>query len=224
MMPAQAPPTTQLRGYLLAIVSRMTSGVCLPPPKTSRIDGHAGVARRSCSQQLSVTDRVEAPCALTTTTPLSFQPCWKGLLCRPSDFSASSSILWTRFTEKTSPLRTIYDASALPCDKTAFYHTRLNFPLSVAYRFCVAVVIRSETGALLPPSRPKVHGMLAPVCGEKLLEITFSRVGRSISPTIMAGSRLRNVSFQVNDPGALPNHAERALHLFHSRKVRVGIA
>ena len=66
--------------------------------------------------------------------------------------------------------------------------------------------------------------MLAPVCGEKLLEITFSRVGRSISPTIMAGSRLRNVSFQVNDPGALPNHAERALHLFHSRKVRVGIA
>jgi len=129
-----------------------------------------------------------------------------------------------QFTEKISPPRTIIDTSVLSCDKIAFYHIQFNFLLTVAYWFCAAVVIRTETGVLLPPSRPKVHGMLAPVNGEKLPEITIPRAGRFVTSTITARGGLRKDSFRANDPGPLPHHAQRALHLFHSKKVRVGVA
>ena len=112
----------------------------------------------------------------------------------------------------------------LSCDKLAFYHLRFKTLLTVAYRFSCALVLRTETGVLLPPSSPKVPGMIASSIGEKTLKFTASQDRPFVGSRLVPVRYLCRVPPGVNVRNPLRRTDQSAPCLLHSMRVSVGIA
>ena len=114
--------------------------------------------------------------------------------------------------------------AGISCDKLAFYHLQLKTLLTVAYRFRCALVIRTVTGVLLPPSRPKVPGMIASSNGEKNIKITSAQNGPFVGSCLVPVRDLCRVPSGTNVRNPLRRTGQSAPCLLHFMRVSVGVA